>query len=262
MNCKPAKMKITVIVITYNEEENIKECLDTVKWCDEIIVVDSQSKDRTVQLAQNYTDKIILTENITYSQKRNIGIENASGEWILWIDADERVTEDLKEEINRAITDSKMNNDAFLVNRKTYFINKFVKHCGWYPDHRIRLFKKLLNLRFNDSLVHEKINYKGASAKLKSSLLHYSDKTFEHYIKKMNKYTTLSSQELFSQNKDAGLIDIIFRPAFTFFKMYFLKLGLLDGYTGLVLCSLSSVHVFIKYSKLYFMYKKNKLWTN
>lgn len=244
---------ISVIVITLNEEHNIKDCLELLTWTDEIIVVDSMSKDRTVELAKKFSDRIYLVDERSFAYKRNLGIEKATRDWILWIDADERVTDELKEEIRNSIKNNSSKVDAYLINRKSFFINKFIKHCGWYPDYSIRLFKKSTGLRFNTARVHEELSYKGRTAKLNANLVHYTDLTFEQYLIKMNSYTTSSALDLSDSGKRAGIHDIIFRPVFTFFKMYFLKLGFLDGFIGLVLCSLSSVHVLIKYSKLYFL---------
>ena len=241
---------ISSIVITFNEEDNIKDCLESIKWSDEIIVIDSGSTDKTVEIARNYTGKIFI-EKLSYGSKRNIGIDNASCEWIFWLDADERVTAELKNEIQN-VTQAPASN-AYLINRKSYFINKFIKHCGWYPDYTLRLFRKSTGIKFDEKKVHEKAVYEGETVKLKSQLLHYTDMTFEHYLKKLNRYTTFSAQEMFENGKKASIADIIFRPAFTFFKMYFLQLGILDGYMGLILCVLSSMHVFFKYSKLYYL---------
>lgn len=248
--------KLSVIIITYNEENNIKDCLESVKWSDEIIVVDSHSNDKTVEIAKSYTDNIIVTEDNSYSSKRNLAIDNAGCEWIMWIDADERMTENLKNEILETISSADVKFDAYLINRKAFFINKFINHCGWYPDYGLRLFRKSTGIRFDNARVHEKAVFTGKTGKLHSELLHYTDLTFEHYISKLNSYTTKSALDLHEKGRKGSIIDIIFRPVFTFFKMYFLKLGLLDGYTGLVLCTLSGVHVFVKYSKLYFFNKK------
>lgn len=249
--------KLSAIVITYNEENNIKDCLETIKWADEIIVVDSNSSDKTVEIAKQFTKNILNTENNSFSFKRNMALDAAKSEWILWIDADERVTDSLKEEIKNIINGAKPEFNAYKISRKSFFINKFIKHCGWFPDYGLRLFRKSANIRFDDARVHEKVVYEGKTGRLKSPLLHYTDLTFEHYINKMNSYTTSSAMDLFDSGRKASLTDIIFRPFFTFIKMYFLKLGVLDGYTGLVLCTLSCVHVFVKYSKLYFLTQKS-----
>jgi glycosyltransferase involved in cell wall biosynthesis len=248
--------KLSIIVITLNEELNIGECLESVKWADEIILVDSNSKDNTVEIAKSYTDKIYLTEDKSYASKRNLAIEKASGEWIMWLDADERITDNLKNEISEIINSPQTEFDAYLINRKSFFINKFINHAGWYPDYGLRLFKKSTGIKFNDARVHEKILFKGKRGRLNSEILHYTDLTFEHYVSKLNSYTTSSALDLHDSGKKSSYIDIIFRPFFTFIKMYFLKLGVFDGYTGLILCTLSSFHVFVKYSKLYLLTKK------
>jgi len=238
---------ISAIIITYNEEKNIEACLSSVKWTDEIIVVDSNSTDNTVNLAKKFTEKVITAENISYGLKKNIGIENASSEWILWLDADERITPELEEEIKKV---TNLNDHAaYYINRKSFFINKFIKHCGWYPDYTLRLFKSSIGLIFNTAGVHEKLDYIGKTWKLKNAMLHYTDMDYEHYIDKLNNYTTLSAQELKKRNRSRGLLDIIFRPVFTFLKMYFFRLGILDGYSGLILCVLSSYHTAFKYVK-------------
>jgi glycosyltransferase involved in cell wall biosynthesis len=248
--------KLSAIVITLNEESNIKDCLGSLKWADEIIVVDSKSKDKTAEIAKEFTDKVFVSEKKSFSDKKNFAIEKAAGDWIFWIDADERVTGTLENEIKIAVENPDENIKAYKINRKSFFINKFIKHCGWYPDYGIRLFKKSAGIKFSDVRVHEKLVYNGQIFRLKSELLHYTDMTFEHYISKLNSYSSSSALDLLDNGKKSSILDIIFRPVFTFIKMYFFKLGLLDGYTGLVLCTLSSVHVFVKYSKLYFLTQK------
>jgi len=260
---------ISSIVVTLNEEDNIKDCLESIKWSDEIIVVDSGSTDKTVEIARTYTDKVFV-ENLIYTGRlKNFGIDKATCEWLLWIDADERVTEGLKNEIQKITQQTPGNPDspsstdasegrrispqAYLIKRKSFFINKFIKHCGWYPDYTLRLFRRATGIKLDDKKVHEIPVYNGETVKLKSELLHYTDMTFEHYLKKLNSYTTRSAREMFEKDRKASMADIIFRPAFTFFKMYFLKLGFLDGYMGLILCVLSGTYVFFKYSKLYYL---------
>ncbi len=250
--------KISAIVITYNEETNIEVCLELLKWCDEIIVIDSNSTDNTVEIAKRYTDNIFAVDNIPYGEKRNIGIDKASCEWVIWLDADERISPELHLEIKEIVNSTSNNNcNAYLINRKSYFINKFIKHCGWYPDFTLRLFKKSTGIKFDTTLVHEKAVYSGITGKLKSDILHYTDRDFEHYLRKLNNYTSLSTEEMHTKGRKASFFDIIFRPAFSFFKMYFLRLGILDGYMGMVLCTLSSIHVMTKYSKLYLLNKPN-----
>jgi glycosyltransferase involved in cell wall biosynthesis len=238
---------ISAIVITYNEELNIEECLVTLKFADEIIVVDSKSTDNTAALAKKYTENIIVVDNLPYGKKKNIGIENALSDWILWIDADERISDELKLEIIDITKTGNLN--AYYINRKSFFINKFIKHCGWYPDYTLRLFKRVTGIKFDTAQVHEKISFKGKTGKLNNEILHYTDRDIDHYVDKLNRYTSLSASELNKKNRSTRVLDIIFRPVFTFLKMYFFKLGILDGFTGLILCVLSSYHVVFKYIK-------------
>lgn len=249
--------KISAIIITFNEEDNIGDCLKSVDWTDEIIVIDSKSADKTVEIASSFTKNIFFTDNLPYYAKKNLAIEKASSEWILSVDADERVPDELKNEILNTINKPESEYDAYALKRKSFFISKFIKHCGWYPDYVTRLFKKTSGAKFSENLVHEKLIQEGNTGKLNSDLLHYTNRDFEHYLKKLNIYTTYSANEMYSSGKTAGVFDIFFRPAFTFIKMYFLKLGILDGFIGFVLCFLSSIHVFVKYSKLYWLNRKN-----
>jgi glycosyltransferase involved in cell wall biosynthesis len=250
-------LKLSVIIITFNEENNIKECLESAMWADELLIVDSGSTDKTIEIAKGFTDKILISYDKSYSSKRNFAIDKAQGEWIMWLDADERITEKLKNEIKELINSPSPEYRAYLIKRKSFFINKFINHCGWYPDFGLRLFKKSEGIKFNDSRVHEKPLYSGKTAKLRNEILHFTDLTFEHYVQKLNSYTAKSALDMHEKGKTASLIDIVFRPVFTFLKMYFLKLGILDGYMGLVLCTLSGFHVFIKYSKMYFLTKNS-----
>jgi glycosyltransferase involved in cell wall biosynthesis len=247
--------KLSVVISTKNEETNIMDCLESVKWADEIILVDS-STDKTIEIASAYTNKIINSEDLIISVKKNIGIDKASNDWILSIDADERVTEDLQKEIIKAINNNKYN--AYYINRKSFFIKKFINHCGWFPDYQIKLFRKSAGIKYNNALIHEKPVYNGEIIRIDAPIIHFTYRTIEEYFNKMNYYTTLQAKMLFDKGKNCSILDIILRPVLTFIKMYFLKLGILDGYTGLLLCKLSSISTYTKYSKLYFL-RNNKI---
>lgn len=247
---------ISALVITLNEESNIGECLETLKWCDEIIVVDSNSSDNTVEIAGKFTDKIIRTDETRYGRKRNIGIEAARNPWILWLDADERVTPELQNEIEKVLETTAEGNTevtGYMVKRQTFFLGKSIRHCGWYPDYSLRLFRKGGNIRFSDVRVHEKILYEGKTLKLHNPIQHYTDLTLEDYLDKQNKYTTLAAMDLKEDNRITSRTGVIFRPIVTFLKMYFIKLGFLDGFIGFILCVLSGYSTYAKYSKLYFL---------
>jgi len=247
-------MGISVVIITYNEQDNIKRCLESVRWADEIIVIDSGSYDKTLDIVRKYTNKIYIHKWKGYSKEKNFGILKAKNDWILSIDSDEVVSDELKDEIIKSIKNTKF--DGFFIPRKVYFLDKWIKHCGWYPDFQLRLFKKSKG-RFDESkLVHEGVKLNGKIGYLKNSLLHFPYKDLNQYFQRFNKYTTLAANELFKKNKRVIFVNLILNPIFTFFKMYFLKLGFLDGFAGFVVCFLSSFYNFVKYSKLWELTRK------
>ena len=244
------KHNLSVIVITRNEEHNIVDCLQTVVWANEIIVVDSQSSDRTVELTKQVTQKVFVTEWMGYGAAKNFALEKATNEWVLWLDADERITPELAKEIQEALRNNPIPYNGFEVGRRAYFLGKWIKHCGWYPAYVTRLFRRT-GATFNTSRVHEKLECPGAIGRLKNDLLHYTDETLFHYLSKFNRYTSLAAEDLATAGKKFSLYDLLVRPPFLFFKMYVLRLGFLDGMHGLVLCLLSSAYVFTKYAKLW-----------
>ncbi len=245
--------KLSVIVITLNEERNIRECLESVKWADEVIVVDSQSKDRTVEIAREFTEKIFVIEWKGYGETKNFALSKVTNDWALWLDADERVPKELAEEIRQTIQTSARN--AFEVARRAYFLGKWIKHCGWYPGYVVRLFKKD-SAKFNQSLVHEKVEFSGTIGRLNNDLLHFTDENLFHYFSKFNNYTSLAAQEMKRAGKTFSLYDVLVRPPFLFFKMYVLRLGFLDGIHGLILSAASAAYVFVKYGKLWELWRQ------
>jgi len=216
---------------------------------DEIVVVDSQSTDDTKKIASEFTQRIFEIKWEGFGKAKDYAKDKASHQWILSVDADEVVTQDLKEEIQKTVKleDSL---DGYYLPRKSNFLGRWIKHGGWYPDYVLRLFKKN-KAKFNHSVVHEKVNVDGRTGYLKNALLHYTDPNFDHYLEKLNRYSSLGAEELFKKGKRAKFLDIIFRPVAIFFKMYFVKKGFLDGVAGLILATSSAFHVFSKYVKLW-----------
>jgi glycosyltransferase involved in cell wall biosynthesis len=246
----PDRKKISVIIITKSEERNISDCLRSVEWADEIVVVDANSSDRTVELARKFTDKIFVNEWLGYAAAKNFALEQCNNPWVLWLDADERVTPELAKEIQTTIglTDSPYR--GFEVARRAYYLGKWIRHCGWYPGYVVRLFRNE-NARFSDSRVHESLQLSGTIGRLKNDLLHFTDENLFHYFSKFNRYTTLAAEDVVEARKKFTLRDLLIRPPFLFLKMYVLRLGVLDGMHGLVLSLLSAAYVFVKYAKLW-----------
>lgn len=250
--------KLSVIIITFNEEKNIIECLESVKWADEIVIVDAESQDQTIKLARKYTDKIIVRKWDNFSSAKSFALKQTTNNWILSIDADERVTPELMDEILEILSCDSDKPFAYDIARKSYFLKKWIKHCGWYPNYVTRLFRKD-KARYSSSSVHERVIVEGKTGVLKNYLIHFTDDSLWHYFNKFNYYTTLSARDMSIAGKTIRIDQLIFRPIFTFIRMYFFKLGFLDGIHGFILCTLSSFYVFTKYAKLWENYYfKNK----
>ena len=248
--------KLSAVVVTLNEEANIADCLKTLSFADEIVVVDSQSVDSTIELARKFTDKVYQVRFEGYGKLKNNAAAKASCDWVLSIDADERVSPQLAEEIVEVVRKNK-SHSGYLLPRRTLFLGRWMMRGGWYPGHVLRLFRKDKGA-FNDVLVHECVTVNGEVGKLKRDLLHYSDPDLKHYLSKLDKFTSLSAQSLYEKGRRAGIGDLLFRPAFMFLKMYFFKRGFLDGMPGLILSLLSAVHVLVKYVKLWEMWRTSR----
>ena len=241
--------KISCVIITYNESKNIRRCLESVSWTDEIVVVDSYSTDDTREIALAFTDKIHRLKWSGFGPAKEYAKAKATGDWILSVDADEVVPGKLREEIQN-ITESQGSLDGYFVPRRSNFLGRWIRHCGWYPDLVLRLFRKEKG-KFTDRVVHEEVRVSGSTGRLRSDLLHYTDPDLDHYLKKLNRYTSLDAIQLFRQGRRAGILDILSRPILTFMKIYFFKRGFQDGLPGLILAVSSSFYVFSKYVKLW-----------
>lgn len=242
------KIPVSVTIITKNEEKNIKEALESVKDFEEIIVVDSFSEDKTVEICKNYTDKIFQSKWKGFAGQKQFAIDKATLPWVLVLDADERVTEALKLEIIEKLK----SDDAagYFIPRKNFFLGKWIKHSGWWPDYTLRLFRKDRG-KMEERAVHERIIVEGETDYLTEPLLHYTYSSIEDFIDKMQNYSTLSAIEIIKKNSSKGklLTKLIFAPIFTFTKMFIFRLGFLDGIRGFILAIFYSFYSFLKYAK-------------
>jgi glycosyltransferase involved in cell wall biosynthesis len=240
---------LTVITLTLNEERNIAECLSSVRWADEIIVIDSGSTDRTVEIVREYTDNVVMVEWNGYGAARNLGISRARGDWILWLDADERVPGELADEIKTILRSPDNRIKGYRIARRAYFLGRWIRHAGWYPARTTRLFPSSGGT-FTETKVHESLRVEGALADTKNDLLHFTDPDLKHYFVKFNRYTSLAAEDMQQEGRIFSLRDLLLRPPFLFFKMYVLRRGFLDGMQGLILSVVSAGYVFTKYAKL------------
>ncbi len=243
---------ISSIIIAKNEEQNIKRCLDSqINVIDDIVLlIDSGTTDNTFKIASTYPGiNCEVVEWKGFADMKTYALSKTKYEWVLWIDADEEITNELEMELN-AFKESIPEYKAYKVARRAFFLGKWIKHSGWYPSKVIRLFNKNF-AQFNKKHVHEGLDINGEIGSLKNDLNHYTDPSIDHYFKKFNTYTSLAALDLFKQGKNASLKDFLVRPIFLFVKMYIFRLGFLDGLHGLILAFFSSAYVFTKYTKLW-----------
>ncbi|MFQ6007400.1 MAG: glycosyltransferase family 2 protein [Candidatus Zixiibacteriota bacterium] len=247
-------MELSVVIITKNEERNIARCLESVKWADEIIVIDDHSTDRTREIASRYGAQVYTIPWRGFGQAKREGVRRAQGDWILSIDADEEVSSELAGEIRRILSNGTPF-AGFYLSRKTNFLGRWIHHSGWYPDPVLRLFQKKQG-NFSEAAVHEKVLLDGNVGFLKGELLHYSYPNMEHYLEKSNRYTTLGAEAAWRNGKKSRWFDIVVRPPLAFIKHYVSKQGFRDGFEGFIISVMSAVAVFVKYAKLRQLMKK------
>ncbi len=239
---------ISVFVISRNEENNIEDCLKSVKWCDEIVLVDAFSTDNTVNKARNFTDRIFLREWDGFSEQKTYALEKTCSEWVLSLDADERVTPELKDEILNVLEDVNSVN-GFFIPRKSYFLDRWIKHSGWYPGYQMRLFRKE-KTRVSQKRVHEGFIVEGESAHLMQPIVHYTHPTISDSLGKMNLYSPLEAEDRV-HTKNIRWFDLIAHPLSAFLRKYIAQKGFLDGMPGLILAVITAGLKMALYMKLW-----------
>lgn len=240
-------MNISATIITLNEEQNISACLASLDFVDEIIVLDSGSSDKTRDICSSHPKvRFVHQEWLGYGGQKNRAAELAVNDWILNIDADERVSEQLRASIEQADFSSF---SAARMARENYFGKQWIRHCGWYPDYTVRLYDRRI-CRFSERAVHESLEHDGRVATLAGNLRHFTYTDISDYLKRMDRYSTLAAEEMHKTGKSAGMSAIILKPLATFIKMYFIRKGFLEGRTGLILSALYAQYTFCKYAKL------------
>lgn len=250
-------VKISVVIITFNEEKNIKRCIDSVREiADEIVVADSFSTDKTEAICLAEGVKFYKHPFEGYVKSKNYANSKASFNHILSIDADEALSEALKNSILEM--KSNWDHDAYYMNRLTNYCGKWIRHGGWYPDRKVRLFDSAKGC-WNEALVHEKIVLKKNATVgfLQGDLLHYSYNSIAGHTKQAGKYASLGARELFEKGKKSSIFKLILNPCIKFCKDYFFRLGFLDGYYGYVIARISARATFLKYSELRYLHKKH-----
>ena len=257
MKTSSKNTSLSIIIITKDEEASIHECINSVSWADEIIVVDASSSDKTVEISKNLGAKVHVTrEWLGFGHQKNLALNLATKTWVLSLDADETVSSELAKEIQQTIKVSS-ENQAFQIPRSSSYCGQFIKHSGWSPDYVLRLFPRE-SARFSDDLVHEKVLFNGELKSLKSPLIHTSYDNLEDVLDKTNRYSTASALMMHANGKTSSLSKAIFKGVWAFARTYFIRFGFLDGRMGFVLAVSNAETTYYKYLKLFLLSKKTQ----
>ncbi|HEU4748204.1 MAG TPA: glycosyltransferase family 2 protein [Gemmatimonadaceae bacterium] len=241
---------VTAVIAAHDESANIRECVESLKWAREVIVVENDSSDDTVALARTAGARVISPPFTTIGAARNSAIEKASTSWVLVVDADERCTPELAREIADTVAGG-TNLTAYRVKRRNFFLGREIKHGGWggVNDHPVRLFRR--EHRYNDSLVHEHVEVPGTPGQLSGALLHYTYTSLDQYFEKFDRYSRWWADQHYGNGRRGTAAAVVFKPPARFFKMFFLKGGFRDGTHGLILACLAAASVMAKYARLW-----------
>ena len=239
----------SAVVITWNEEERLRACLASLAWVDEIVVVDAESHDKTVEVAREFTDRILVQPWLGFAAQKNFAVDQARGEWILSVDADEEVSLELRGEVE-AILAVPVTAAGYAVPRRNIFWDRWIRHGGLYPDWQTRLFQRGQG-RFVQRAVHESVEIAGPLARLRGPLVHKSYRSIGEFLERANRYSSLAADDLARSGTRVGGGQVVLRPLGRFLSMYLLRCGFLDGMPGLLLAGLYAYYVFIRCAKLW-----------
>jgi glycosyltransferase involved in cell wall biosynthesis len=240
-------MKISATIIAWNEERKIARAIESLRCCDEIVVVDSRSNDRTVEIAANLGARVIESPWPGYSKQKNLAAEKASNDWILSLDADEALSEALEGDIWQLRKNGPAH-DAYTMPRMAQYLGRWILHSGWYPDRKVRLYDRRKAGWVGD-FVHESVQVKGTVGHLNSAILHYTCDSLSEHLKTIDHYTTLAAQEVVAQKQRVGWRNLLADPVWTFLRTYVAQRGFLDGFEGVTIAYMAATYTFLKYAK-------------
>ena len=244
-------MKISAKINVHNEEANIAEVCETVAWADEVVVCDSDSSDRTVEIARRHTDRVFNREFRGYKDKHEYADAQTTGDWIFWIDADERVTPELRAAIEALRgRDPATLPDGFRIARRTYYLGRWIRHSGWYPDYQMRLYRKAASY-WDGIAPHETARVRGRVEILPGEFLHYTKRSLSEHHRVLDSYTTLAAEHLSGRGQRVRALDLAMLPAAAFARTYLVKQGFRDGIQGLIIAIFTAYSVFLKYAKVW-----------
>lgn len=240
---------LAAVLITRDEERNVGAALESVAWADEIVVVDSGSRDATLDICRRFTDRIYHREWTGYVDQKNFAAEKARARWILSLDADERMSPELTAEIQE-LRRRPLLHAGYRIPRVAFFLGRWIRHGDWHPDLQLRLFDRTAG-RWQGGRVHESVRVQGTTGELKGEILHYTYHSLSDYLRRLESYSSLAAADYHDRGKRAGALQLLGDPPATFVRAYLLKRGFLDGVPGLMVAAMGAVSVFFKYAKLY-----------
>jgi glycosyltransferase involved in cell wall biosynthesis len=242
--------KLSVTVITKNEAANLAATLESVAWADEIVVVDAESTDDTAAIARRFTDRVVVRPWPGFPQQKNHAASLATHEWILSIDADERVSPELKREI-QALIASEPSAPGYRIARVTFALGRWIRTTDWYPDWQLRLYDRRRGGWDESRRVHEAVRVDGEAGRLAGELQHYAYRDLSHHLQTIDRYTSLAAEDMAARGRRASLLELAGHPPLAFLRNYLLRGGVRDGAAGLVISSMNAWYVFLKYAKLW-----------
>ncbi len=240
---------VSATLITFNEEANIRAALESVRWCRDIVVVDSGSSDDTVRICRGYTDKVFHRDWTGYVDQKSFAVERAGHDWIFSLDADERTSPELRAEILDRLQNEPQE-AGYRIPRVTWFMGRWIRHGDWYPDYQLRLFDRRRG-GWQGGRVHESVRVGGPVGLLKGEIQHFTYRTLSDYLRRLESYSTLAAADYEQRGKRSGPFRMLGDPFATFLKAYLLRRGFLDGVPGLMVAFMGAISVYFKYAKLY-----------
>jgi len=247
--------KISGVVIAYNDAPNIRKCLESLHWVDEVVVIDSYSTDGTTEICREFTPHVFHYPFHGFGALRNQAVTHATNDWIFSLDTDEIATREIQEEIEHLLAQGPSAH-AYLVPRRNHFLGRDIKHCGWYPDYRQPQFFHKTYMRYREDLVHEGYELEGTVGYLHAHVEQIPFRDIDQFLRKMNRYSTLRAEAMHEAGRKFHVHQFISHPLFTFLKMYIWRMGIFDRTPGLILSMVYAYYTFVKYAKLWELQRK------
>jgi glycosyltransferase involved in cell wall biosynthesis len=245
-----ASPTVSAIVVCFNEENNIRRCLESLRWCDEIVVVDSFSTDRTLEICKQFTDRVLQRSWAGYRDQKAFAHSQATKQWVILVDSDERVPPELQQEIREVLKKDAGRYAGYAIPRLVFYLNRWWRRGGWYPDYAVRLFRRDRG-RWGGQDPHEKILVDGRVKRLRHPLHHFTYRDMADHLARINSFTSISARELKAAGQTPRVRDALLRPAARFFSSYVLKRGFMEGFAGFYVAVSAAMYVFLKYAKLW-----------